>query len=162
VVDGLTRECAAVIPDTSISGERVFCERDALIARRGPPKMILQRQRNGVHLERRFGLAASAKLNWLFVRGGKTHPVGFVERFNGLMRDALRNETLFFGTMPARLVRRGRRTSKSAVLIPHSVISHLAAYAATLSCVDLTKGLWSSLDGGQVSVMNQALPELSW
>lgn len=41
VVDDVTRECLAAIPDTSISGRRVARELTALIARRGRPAMIV-------------------------------------------------------------------------------------------------------------------------
>ena len=53
VVDDVTRECLAAIPDTSISGRRVARELTALIERRGKPGMIvsdnvLARERNAV------------------------------------------------------------------------------------------------------------------
>lgn len=38
IVDDFTRECLALIPDISLSGQRVARELDALIARRGRPK----------------------------------------------------------------------------------------------------------------------------
>jgi putative transposase len=41
VVDDVTRECLAAIPDTSISGRRVARELTALIQRRGRPGMIV-------------------------------------------------------------------------------------------------------------------------
>jgi len=41
VVDDVTRECLAAIPDTSISGRRVARELTALIKRRGKPGMIV-------------------------------------------------------------------------------------------------------------------------
>ena len=41
VVDDVTRECLAAIPDTSISGRRVVRELTDLIERRGPPGMIV-------------------------------------------------------------------------------------------------------------------------
>lgn len=50
IVDDVTRECLAAIPDTSISGRRVARELTELIARRGKPGMIVSRHR--VHLER--------------------------------------------------------------------------------------------------------------
>ena len=37
VVDDFTRECLALVPDTSLSGIRVARELDAIIARRGQP-----------------------------------------------------------------------------------------------------------------------------
>jgi putative transposase len=41
VVDDVTRECLAAIPDTSISGRRVARELTVLIERRGRPGMIV-------------------------------------------------------------------------------------------------------------------------
>ncbi len=41
IVDDVTRECLAAIPDTSISGMRVARELTDLIARRGKPGMIV-------------------------------------------------------------------------------------------------------------------------
>src|SRR5258708_1686236 len=45
IVDDVTRECLAAIPDTSIPGRRVARELTALIARRGKPGMILSHNR---------------------------------------------------------------------------------------------------------------------
>jgi transposase InsO family protein len=44
IVDDVTRECLAVIPDTSISGKRVARERSTLIRQRGKPGMIVSDQ----------------------------------------------------------------------------------------------------------------------
>jgi len=41
VVDDFTRECIALVADTSLSGIRVGRELDAAIARRGRPTMIV-------------------------------------------------------------------------------------------------------------------------
>ena len=41
VVDDVTRECLAAVPDTSISGRRVVRELTELIAQRGKPGMIV-------------------------------------------------------------------------------------------------------------------------
>jgi putative transposase len=41
VVDDVTHECLAAIPDTSISGHRVARELTALMKRRGRPGMIV-------------------------------------------------------------------------------------------------------------------------
>lgn len=41
VVDDVTRECLAAVPDTSISGKRVVRELTDVIARRGKPGMIV-------------------------------------------------------------------------------------------------------------------------
>ena len=41
VVDDVTNECLAAVPDTSISGHRVVRELTQLIAQRGKPGMIV-------------------------------------------------------------------------------------------------------------------------
>lgn len=56
VVDDVTRECLAAIPDTSISGRRVARELTALIERRGKPGMIVSD--NGTEL------TSNAILKW--------------------------------------------------------------------------------------------------
>lgn len=56
VVDDVTRECLAAVPDTSISGKRVVRELTYLIARRGKPGMIVSD--NGTEL------TSNAVLEW--------------------------------------------------------------------------------------------------
>ena len=41
IIDDVTKECLAAVPDTSISGKRVVREMSALIARRGRPGAIV-------------------------------------------------------------------------------------------------------------------------
>ena len=50
IVDDVTRECLAAIPDTSISGKRVARELMGLIGTRGKPGMIVSEQRHRAHL----------------------------------------------------------------------------------------------------------------
>jgi transposase InsO family protein len=64
VVDDVTRECLAAIPDTSISGRRVARELTALIERRGKPGMIvsdnvLAREQYAVQGVRSCGIRAT-------------------------------------------------------------------------------------------------------
>lgn len=95
VVDDVTRECLAAIPDTSISGRRVARELGALIERRGRPGMIVSD--NGTELTSNAILtfAAERGLEWHYIAPGKPMQNGFVESFNGRMRDELLNETMF-------------------------------------------------------------------
>jgi putative transposase len=51
IVDDFTRECLALIVDTSISGRRVARELDAMVAVRSKPPMIRQGQ-NPPNIER--------------------------------------------------------------------------------------------------------------
>ena len=53
IVDDVTRECLAAVPDTSISGRRVARELADMVRRRGKPGMIVSESRPPeVHLER--------------------------------------------------------------------------------------------------------------
>ncbi|MEI2301664.1 IS3 family transposase [Ensifer sp. MJa1] len=102
VVDDVTRECLAAIPDTSISGRRVARELTTLIERRGRPGMIVSD--NGTELTSNAILAWSKdhKVEWHYIAPGKPMQNGYVESFNGRMRDELLNESLFFGLDHAR------------------------------------------------------------
>jgi putative transposase len=102
IVDDVTRECLAAIPDTAISGKRVARELSALIERRGKPGMIVSD--NGTEFTSNAVLSWSDenKVEWHFIAPGKPMQNGFCESFNGRMRDELLNETLFFGLDHAR------------------------------------------------------------
>ncbi|MGO7020500.1 IS3 family transposase [Rhizobium leguminosarum] len=102
VVDDVTRECLAAIPDTSISGRRVARELTTLIERRGKPDMIVSD--NGTEFTSNAILAWSKdhKVEWHYIAPGKPMQNGYVESFNGRMRDELLNESLFFGLDHAR------------------------------------------------------------
>jgi putative transposase len=102
IVDDVTRECLAAIPDTSISGQRVARELTALIGRRGRPGMIVSD--NGTELTSHAILAwcAEHRIEWHYIAPGKPMQNGYIESFNGRMRDELLNESLFFGLDHAR------------------------------------------------------------
>ena len=95
VVDDVTRECLAAVPDTSISGKRVVRELIELIAVRGKPGMIVSD--NGTELTSNavLGWCGEARIDWHYTTPGKPTQNAFVESFNGRMRDELLNETLF-------------------------------------------------------------------
>jgi putative transposase len=95
VVDDVTRECLAAVPDTSISGKRVVRELTDLIAVRGKPGMIVSD--NGTELTSNAVLewCGEARIEWHYTTPGKPTQNAFVESFNGRMRDELLNETLF-------------------------------------------------------------------
>lgn len=97
----LRSKCLASVPDTSISGPRVVRELSALVARRGKPGMIVSD--NGTEL------TSTAVLKWaqdhcMYIAPGKPMQNGYVESFNGRMRDELLNETVFTSLPQARAV----------------------------------------------------------
>ena len=102
VVDDVTRECLRAVVDTSISGRRVVRELAQLVAERGAPKMIVSD--NGTELTSNAVLSWSgeAKVEWHYIAPGKPMQNGYIESFNGRMRDELLNETLFLTLGQAR------------------------------------------------------------
>jgi putative transposase len=95
VVDDCTRECLALIADTSISGIRVARELDRLLAVRGKPATIVSD--NGTELTSNAILrwADDHKVAWHYIAPGKPVQNAFAESFIGRLRDELLNETLF-------------------------------------------------------------------
>jgi putative transposase len=95
VVDDCSRECLALIPDTSISGIRVARELNRLVADRGKSKMIVSD--NGTELTSNAiqQWADDHKSAWHYIAPGKPEQNAFAESFIGRLRDELLNETLF-------------------------------------------------------------------
>jgi len=102
VVDDFSRECLALIADTSLSGLRVVRELDTIIARRGRPDTIVSD--NGTELTSMAVLrwCQETAVDWHYIAPGKPMQNGFVESFNGRLRDELLNETLFSSLAEAR------------------------------------------------------------
>nr|ALG05363.2 transponase B2 [uncultured bacterium 5H7] len=100
----MTRECLRAVPDTSISGRRVVRELTDLIAERGKPGTIVSD--NGTDLTSNAVLAWCGEIGveWRYIAPGKPMQNGYVESFNGRMRDELLNETLFLSLDHARVV----------------------------------------------------------
>jgi putative transposase len=95
VVDDFSRECVALIADTSLSSLRVARELDAAIAGRKRPALIVSD--NGPELTSMAILEWSQAnvIDWHYIDLGKPQQNAFVESFNGKLRDELLNETLF-------------------------------------------------------------------
>jgi putative transposase len=134
IVDDVTRECLAAIPDTSISGRRVARELTALIKRRGKPGMIVSDNGTEFTSNAMFAWAQDNRVAWHFIAPGKPMQNGFCESFNGRMRDELLNESLFLGPDHARETI-ARWVDDYNQRRPHSALGYLtpAAYAANLS-----------------------------
>jgi putative transposase len=134
VIDDVTKECLLAFADTSISGKRVARELTALVARRGPPEMIVSDHGTEFTSNAMLGWTSENQIAWHFIAPGKPMQNGICESFNGRMRDELLNETLFFGLDHAR-AGIARWVADYNERRPHSSLRYLtpAAYAATLT-----------------------------
>src|ERR1700710_545273 len=134
IVDDVTRECLAAIPDTSISGRRVARELGGLIERRGKPEMIVSDNGTEFTCNAMLTWSEDNQIAWHFIAPGKPMQNGFCESFIGRIGDELLNETLFFGLDHARTKIANWADDYNSQR-PHSSLGYLtpAAYAANLT-----------------------------
>lgn len=102
IVDDVTRECLAAIPDTSICGRRVARELTDLIARRGKPGVIVSDHGTEFTSNAILAWSKDHRVAWHYIAPGKPMQNGYVESFNSRMRDDFLNESLFFDLGHAR------------------------------------------------------------
>ena len=133
IVDDVTRECLAAIPDTSISGKRVARELTMLIDTRGKPKMIVSDNGTEFNSNAILGWAKEQRVEWHYIAPGRPMQNGYIESFNGRMRDELLNESLFIDLDQARQLI-GDWAIDYNTARPHSSLGYKtpAAYAGTL------------------------------
>jgi putative transposase len=130
IVDDFTRECLALVADTSLPALRVVRELNAIVAVRSRPAMIVSD--NGTELTSMAMLRWSQErqVEWHYIAPGKPQQNAFVESFNGRLRDELLNETLFTSLAHAREVLSFWQDDYNTVR-PHSGLGNLTpeAYA---------------------------------
>ena len=119
MVDDFTRECLALVADTSLSGARVARELTGLIGQRGKPLMVVSD--NGTELTSSAILRWSQehRVGWHYIAPGKPTQNAFAESFNGRLRDECLNETLFTSMAHARAALASWRHDYNTVR-PHS------------------------------------------
>ena len=124
VIDDFTRECLATVADNSISGIRVARELDRICEARGRPCMIVSD--NGTELTSNAILKWQQEraVEWHYIAPGKPMQNGFVESFNGRLRDECLNEHLFASYAHARQIINAWRTDYNNQR-PHSSLNGL-------------------------------------
>jgi putative transposase len=102
VVDQYTRECLCAYPDRSQSGEKVVEQMERLITLRGAPESITTDNGSEFAGQAMDAWAHQAGVKLDFIRPG--HPVqnGYIESFNGRLRDECLNGEVFFNLVDAR------------------------------------------------------------
>jgi putative transposase len=102
VIDQFTRECVTLLADNTLSGEKVATALDKALLQRSAPESItvdngteftskaldLWAYKNGIHLD--------------FIRPGRPVENGYIESFNGRLRDECLNVEVFFNLADAR------------------------------------------------------------
>ena len=148
VVDDFTRECLALIVDTSLPSLRVVRELDAIVAVRGRPATIVSD--NGTELTSRAVLRWSQEMRveWHYIAPGKPQQNAFAESFFGRLRDECLNETLFTSLAHARELLSTWKNDYNTIR-PHSSLGNLspAIYAKSSAPGTQRDGALRSTEG---------------
>ncbi len=123
VIDEHTRECLAIDVAMKITADDVLDRLCDLFVGRGPPEHI--RSDNGPEFAARAvrGWLGKVGVKTLFIEPGSPWENGYVESFNGKLRDELLNSELFDTLLEARvLVERWRRAYNA--VRPHSALGY--------------------------------------
>lgn len=102
IVDNFTRESLKIVVDTSLNGHRVKTELEQLIEMRGMPERILSD--NGTEFTSTAILkwCQEKSVRWDYIQPGKPYQNGYIESFNGKLRDECLNEHWFTNLGEAR------------------------------------------------------------
>lgn len=143
VMDDFSRECLALVADSSLSGRRVARELDRLVELRGLPRAIVSD--NGTELTSHAILRwqQDRRVGWHYIAPGKPMQNGFVESLIGRLRDECLNEHLFRSLPAARTTLEQWRNDYNAVR-PHTSLRGLAphTFANRLTTSHNPNGLW--------------------
>jgi putative transposase len=122
IVDDFTRECLALVVDTSLSGARVARELDAIIAARGMPPLILVSD-NGTEMASLAILrwTQDRRIEWHYIAPGRPQQDATSKASTARLRDECLNEMLLVSFGHARSVLRLWRDDYKHVR-PHSGI----------------------------------------
>ena len=133
IVDQYTRECPALEPAHSLTAAKVAHVLDAIAVDRGYPESITVD--NGTEFSSRImdGWAYEHGVKLDFIRPGKPVDNGYIESFNGRLRDECLNTHLFWSIEDARDKLEKWRMDYN-VHRPHSALANLppAAFANAL------------------------------
>jgi putative transposase len=144
VHDDCTRECLWIETDTSLSGHRVARVLDCLTELRGQPDSLLTDngpEFAGLALER---WTHEHRVRHRFITPGKPSQNGFVESFNGKLRDECLNEHEFLSLEHARELIEAFREDYNQIR-PHSSLGDLTPAAFAEKIAAPLGGPWEGL-----------------
>ena len=124
VVDDFTRECLALVADTSLLGLRVVRELEAVTAGRGRPTMCVSDNGNELTGMAILRWSQERWIEWHYIAPGKPTQNALIESSNGRLRDELLNEMLFTSVAQARDLLDEWRSDYNNIR-PHSALGNL-------------------------------------
>jgi len=150
VVDQFTRECLCLLADQSLTGEKVAQACEPIVRQRGAPRAITVD--NGSEFTSRVMDAWAYRhgIQLDCIRPGKPVENGFIESFNGRLRDECLNVDVFF-TLDDVQEKLARWRTDYNLLRPHSALhdqapaSFAAGWAMTVQTAPASQELLETL-----------------
>lgn len=124
IIDCYHRECVAIVVDTSISGIRVAQVLEELGAVHGYPKRIMVDNGPEFTSSALDAWAYSRDVELHFIDPGKPNQNGYIESFNGKLRDECLNEQWFVNLRNTRQIIEEWRVDYNAER-PHSALNYM-------------------------------------
>jgi transposase InsO family protein len=123
IIDEYTRECLAILIDRRITSQDVIDKLFQLFVFRGVPEHI--RSDNGPEFTARVIRAWLNRLgvSTLFIERGSPWENGYIESFNGKLRDELLNREIFTTLMEAKVLIENWKQEYNTVR-PHSALKY--------------------------------------
>jgi putative transposase len=125
VVDQFTRECVLLAADRSMTAMNVAAALDRAVAERGAPESITVDNGSEFSSSVMDRWAHDNAVQLSFIRPGKPVENGFIESFNGRLRDELLNTSVFLSLPDARTKLRAWRTDYNRAR-PHSSLKDMS------------------------------------
>lgn len=122
VIDDYTRECLALVADTSISGPRVARELNAIIRLYDKPETIVSDNGSELTSQAMLSWQNETGVGWHYIEPGKPTQNAFIESFNGRLRDECLNEEVFDSLRDAR-AKLARWRQDYNLVRPHSALN---------------------------------------
>ena len=123
VEDQFTRRGLGVEVDTSLPGLRIVRVLDRLVAIWGKPEMIVSDNGTELTCNAMLKWTAENAVEWHYIAPGKPMQNGFMESFNGKLRDECLNEHVFGSLTEARRIIEAWRLDYNEVR-PHSSLGY--------------------------------------
>lgn len=95
-IDQFTRECLALVADTALNGHRVALGLSQVVAERGAPESITVDNGSEFASKAMDAWSYQYGVHLEFIRPGKPIDNGYIESFNGRLRDECLNVETFF------------------------------------------------------------------
>ncbi len=123
IVDEYTRECLKIHIDRQVKSTDVICELSELFVERGAPDYLRSENGSEFTAEAVRGWLQRLGVRTLFIEPGSPWENGYIESFNGKLRDELLNGEIFDTILEAKVVTEEWRNHYNTVR-PHSSLGY--------------------------------------